>query len=149
MAHQPPQDVIDAAQAAEAKWGVPASITLAQWALESAWGAHMPPGSNNPFGIKARKGDNWVSALTKEFVAGKWVRVGQGFRRYASIAEAFDDHGRLLATSAAYAKARASKDDDAYADALTGVYATDPTYGSLLHAIMRGSNLYQYDRPKP
>ena len=49
----PPDAVIRAAQASQTRWGIPASVTLAQWALESAWGSRMPPGSNNPFGIKA------------------------------------------------------------------------------------------------
>ena len=50
---QDPPEVGDAAVASRRKWTVPASITIAQWAVESAWGASMPPGSNNPFGIKA------------------------------------------------------------------------------------------------
>lgn len=51
-----PPEVIAAAQAAPARWGAPASITMAQWALESGGGQHMPKGSNNPFGIKAGRG---------------------------------------------------------------------------------------------
>ena len=38
----------------------------AQWAVESAWGASMPPGSNNPFGIKAAGGQPAVESLTRE-----------------------------------------------------------------------------------
>ena len=48
-----PPEVIEAAIASRKHWNVPASITLAQWVVESAWGAAMPPDSNNPFGIKA------------------------------------------------------------------------------------------------
>ena len=50
---QIPPDVADAAVASRRRWTVPASVTVAQWAVESAWGGSMPPGSNNPFGIKA------------------------------------------------------------------------------------------------
>src|SRR3954451_14996587 len=50
---QVPPDVIQAAIVSHRRWNVPASVTLAQWVVESAWGASMPPGSNNPFGIKA------------------------------------------------------------------------------------------------
>ena len=48
-----PRRLIDAAQAAQQKWGIPASVTLGQWAIESAYGQAMPEGSHNPFGIKA------------------------------------------------------------------------------------------------
>ena len=37
-------------------------ITAAQWALESGYGQHMPPGSNNPFGQMAGKGQPYVEA---------------------------------------------------------------------------------------
>jgi hypothetical protein len=36
---------------------------------------------------------------------------------------------------------------DAFANALTGVYATDPNYGSSLIRLMHTFNLYQYDKP--
>jgi flagellum-specific peptidoglycan hydrolase FlgJ len=68
------------------------------------------------------------------------------FRRFASAAEAFDAHSQLLGTASPYAKARMfSGDPNAFADALTGVYATDPHYGSKLKAIMKQYNLYKYD----
>ena len=38
---------------------------------------------------------------------------------------------------------------DAFAAALTGVYATDPDYGSNLIALMRLYNLYRYDSATP
>ena len=146
MSRQPPPEVVSAAKRAQATWKVPAAITIAQWALESGWGAHMPPGSNNPFGIKARYGDPRVTVPTREVVNGKSIIINAPFRKFASLDEAFDAHGRLLAQGGAYARARQYvHDPDAYADALTGHYATDPKYGALLHAIMRGSNLYQYD----
>lgn len=143
---QPPQDVIDAAQAATCKWIIPASVTLAQWALESGWGQHMPPGSNNPFGIKARPGDPFVTVSTREVVNGQSVYVDAPFRKFDTIADAFDWHGQLLAEGGAYADARQFENDPAtFAKELTGHYATDPNYGTLLNAIMHGSNLFQYD----
>jgi flagellum-specific peptidoglycan hydrolase FlgJ len=39
------------AYAVETISGLPGLLTLAQWALESAWGLSQP--GNNPFGIKA------------------------------------------------------------------------------------------------
>ncbi len=142
-----PPDIIAAAKAAQAKWKIPASISIAQWALESGRGQHMPPGSNNPFGIKATGSQPFVTVRTREVDKhSKEYFINAPFRKFASIAEAFDEHGRLLATSEHYANARSKLPNaDAFADALTGVYATDPKYGSLLKSIMHGGNLYQYD----
>lgn len=141
-----PAEVISAAQASERKWGVPASVTLAQWALESDYGKKMPQGSNNPFGIKAAAGPRSVSAATHEEVQGRMIQTQAAFRKYDSLAEAFDDHGRLLGTSRYYAGARQHRDNpDAFAASLTGVYATDSAYGSKLQQVMQDYNLYQYD----
>ena len=142
-----PAEIVAAAQAAELKWGVPAAISVAQWALESGRGVHMPPGSNNPFGIKARPGDPAVTVQTREVDGnGNSYYINAPFRKFNSIAEAFDFHGELLATSGHYKAAMAAAGDpNAFADALTGVYATDPHYGTALKQIMKGSDLYQLD----
>lgn len=141
-------DVIRAAQATQRRWGVPASVTLAQWAIESGYGKHMPSGSNNPFGIKARKDQPRVSAWTTEFIGGKSVKVQEPFRAFSSLEEAFMDHGRLLGSVGVYARARKFMGDaDAFADALTGVYATDPNYGAKLKKIMHDNNLYAFNAP--
>jgi hypothetical protein len=138
--------VIKAAQASQRLWGVPASVTLAQWALESAYGNRMPAGSNNPFGIKAKAGQPSVMALTTEVIGGKAVKVNAAFRVFDSLDEAFISHGKLLGTAGVYANARKFLNSpDGFADALTGVYATDPNYGELLKSIMRKNSLYNFD----
>ncbi|SEN16662.1 Flagellum-specific peptidoglycan hydrolase FlgJ [Sphingomonas gellani] len=141
------RDVIDAAQASERKHGIPASVSLAQFGLESAWGTKMPAGSNNPFGIKAVNSQPSVTVRTREVDShGRSYYIQAPFRKFASIAEAFEEHGRLLAQAKPYARARTKLPNaDAFADALTGVYATDPKYGELLRKIMRQSKLYQYN----
>ena len=142
----PPREVIIAAQKSQQNWGVRASISIAQWILESGWGSSMPRGSNNPFGIKAASGQPFVMARTREEIHGNSVYIMAPFRAFASIEEAFDEHGRLLATHPAYALARAHlTDPDAYANALTGHYATDHLYGAKLIAFMRDDELYQYN----
>jgi predicted chitinase len=142
------QDIITAAQASQQKWGIPTSVTIAQWALESGWGKHMPPDSNNPFGIKAVDGQPFVQVPTREYINGQMVVVPAKFRKFSSLAEAFDAHDQLLATSPYYAAARSFENDPTkFANALTGVYATDPNYGALLNNIISGSNLTQYDLP--
>jgi hypothetical protein len=142
-----PQPVIDAAVASNQHWKVPAAISLAQWAVESAWGAAMPQGSNNPFGIKAVATQASVDSLTHEVVNGETITITAKFRAFESIAEAFDEHGRLLATSPAYTNAMQQvQNPDAFADALTGVYATDPEYGMKLKWVMQNYKLTQYDQ---
>ena len=145
-AAQPPPAVVAAARAAAARWGIPASVTLAQWALESGWGRHTPPGSNNPFGIKARPGDPASVAATREVVGGADVTVEARFRAFASLDEAFDDHARLLALAPVYAPARTRLPDvKAFCAALAGRYATDPHYGDRLSAVIDGSQLERFD----
>lgn len=143
---KPPADVVAAARAAEKKWKIPSSIQLAQWAVESGWGQHLPPGSNNPFGMKARAGDPSVTVRTREQDQhGHDYYIEAPFRVFPSIADAFDAHARLLCQPV-YAKARLCLPNaDLFANALTGIYATDRGYGKALTAVMRGSNLYQYD----
>jgi Mannosyl-glycoprotein endo-beta-N-acetylglucosaminidase len=142
-----PSDVADAAIASRRRWTVPASVTVAQWAVESAWGASMPPGSNNPFGIKAVGDQPAVESPTREVVNGDNVTITARFRAFESLSQAFDEHGRLLATAPVYKDAMRQKDNpDAFADALTGVYATDPNYGFTLKWVMENYGLSQYDR---
>lgn len=130
-------DAVQAALKTQWKYGVPADVTLAQFGLESGFGKHMPPGSNNPFGIHAAAGQAYVMGYDWD-ASGK--RVPTKFAKYASLADAFEAHGKLLATGAAYAEARKHLDDPmAYAAALTGHYATDPQYGAKLQAMIGGS----------
>ncbi len=142
-----PPDVVEAARASFKQWGVPASVTLAQWAVESAWGVAMPPGSNNPFGMKAVGDQLAVQSMTREVLGGQSVTVSAKFRQFASLAEAFDQHGRLLATAGVYKPAmQHANDPDAFADALTGVYATDPQYGVTLKYVIHNYGFDQFDR---
>ncbi|HLJ89746.1 MAG TPA: glucosaminidase domain-containing protein [Candidatus Angelobacter sp.] len=145
--HFPPE-IVQAAESSMRKWRVPASVTLAQWAQESAFGKDMPTGSNNPFGIKAVEGQPSVSSWTHEHIHGSDVRVVAKFRKFQTIEEAFEHHAELLATAPVYSHAMGFvHEPDQFADALTGVYATDPHYGAELKNLMKTYNLYQYDRP--
>ena len=142
-----PPEVASAAVESQKQWKVPASITLAQWAVESAWGAAMPPGSNNPFGIKAGILQASVDSGTHEFVDGHEVTVTARFRKFDTLEQAFDLHGKLLATNGVYAQAmQTTTDPDAFADALTGIYATDPKYGYTLKWVMHTYGFDQYNQ---
>lgn len=141
-----PIAVITAAQNAQKAYPpVPASVTLAQWAVESAWGKSMPVGSNNPFGIKALNGEPCVVCMTHEISNGQRVTVQAKFRKFPSTEDAFMEHSRLLATSPLYARARAARTARGFARALTGVYATDPKYGDTLITIINSYSLTNYD----
>lgn len=148
---QPTAEAIDAARASAATYGVPASVTLAQWALESAWGKRLS-GKHNCFGIKAKPGEPCTIVITHEVIAGKRVARTAMFRDYASLADAFAAHARLLATGRAYADFREALPDLVKATAALGGgtparprYATDPDYGHKLMAIIRGSQLTRFD----
>lgn len=143
-----PDAIAQAARAAQARTGIPASSQIAQWAVESAWGVKCP--GNNPFGIKARPGEAHVTFATHEVVHGQRVEVMAAFRAFASIAEAFEAHAALLAQAECYAPARAKLPDvGGFCDALTGVYATDPKYGATLRSVIASNALARFDVQGP
>jgi hypothetical protein len=145
-----PPEVIDAAKASQTKWGIPTSVTLAQWIVESAWGSAMPPDSNNPFGIKALENQPAVESETREVLEGKSVTIVARFRKFDSLAEAFEMHGRLLGTASPYKAAREFlQEPERFAEALTGVYATDPQYGDTLKWVMENYKLRQHEVAGP
>jgi flagellum-specific peptidoglycan hydrolase FlgJ len=143
---KPTQDVIAAAQVAERVWKIPASVSIGQFALESGWGRHMPPGSNNPFGIKAVEHQAFVTVQTHEFVAGRYVAVQANFRKFDSLEDAFEAHAGLLATAPVYANARARLPDvELFVALMAAHYATDPHYADELMAVINADGLRQYD----
>ena len=143
--------VAPGAIAAEQRYGVPAAVTIAQAIDESGWGqSELATADHNLFGIKGAGPAGRDIQPTREYENGAWDTRTAPFRVYHNIAESIDDHGRLLATGAAYRHAMASRHlPDAFATALTGVYATDPGYGSSLIALMRLYHLYRYDAATP
>jgi flagellum-specific peptidoglycan hydrolase FlgJ len=147
-AHVPPPDIIAAAQQSERDTGVPTSVTLAQWALESGWGKKQT-GANNAFGIKARKGEPGLDVPTHERVGSKLVPMMQRFRSYSSLDEAFRAHAELLSKHYPISMAH-TNDPNAFADGLQAdpnhQYAnTTGDYAGSLKTIMRQNNFYQYD----
>jgi len=126
--------------------GVPASIIIAQAALETGWGRATIGNAKNLFGIKGTGPAGSVRVPTSEVINGRWVTIMDNFRRYNTWAESITDHGRLLRTSR-YAPAMAVRNNpDEFARQLQRCgYATDPNYANLLISIMRSNNLYQYN----
>jgi flagellar protein FlgJ len=129
------------AYAVETITGLPGMLTLAQWALESAWGMSQP--GNNPFGIKAYPNCFGTQDLpTWEVKAGMKVRCTQTFAVFPSLADAFLKHNALLVTGKPYFAAYqrylndGKKDLEQLTRDIAAHYATDPHYSSKLLAIM-------------
>jgi flagellum-specific peptidoglycan hydrolase FlgJ len=140
-----PAAVIAAARAAQAKYRVPASVSLAQWALESGWGAHAP--GNNPFGIKAMAGFGTQQFATHEVVHGHLVACQQTFAAFVSIDQAFAAHALLLSTAPVYRPAFAALPDRArFITLMAAHYATDPHYAAKIEAVIQSHGLGQYDQ---
>jgi len=139
------------AMAAQSRYGIPAAVTIAQAIDESGWGqSALAIRDNNLFGIKGAGPAGSDVLPTQEFENGQWVTINAAFRVYYNVAQSIADHTELLATNPSYQQAMADRHlPDAFATDLTGVYATDPQYGSNLIAIMRLYNLYRYDAAAP
>ena len=133
--------------AAQSRYGVPAAVTIAQAIDESGWGqSALAIRDHNLFGIKGTGPAGSDALPTREYENGQWVTVTAQFRVYHNVAESIADHSELLATGPSYQHAMANRHiPDAFATNLTGVYATDPQYGSTLITIMKLYNLYRYD----
>ena len=133
----------------QSRYGVPAAVTIAQAIDESGWGqSALAIRDHNLFGIKGTGPAGTDMLPTQEFQNGQCVTVTAPFRVYHNVAESIADHGHLLATGSSYQHAMSDRHlPDAFATDLTGVYATDPHYGSNLIAIMKLYNLYSYSAP--
>jgi flagellum-specific peptidoglycan hydrolase FlgJ len=139
--------VAPGAIATQRSYDIPASVTIAQAILESGWGqSYLAAKDHNLFGIKGRGPGGSDALPTQEYVDGHFVNTVALFRVYDNFAQSIEDHGQLLATSGYYKRAMAvDQNPDAFANALTGVYATDPGYGAKLISLMQEFDLYQYD----
>jgi len=132
------------AEMAARELGVDPRNVIAQAALETGWGTHLPADgrgdSHNYFGIKA--GSRWtgasVDADTTEYTAGAAGTERARFRAYGSVAENMEDYVRVLRDNPRYAAALGTGSDArAFANALQrGGYATDPDYASKLLSVV-------------
>ncbi|WP_017942435.1 MULTISPECIES: flagellar assembly peptidoglycan hydrolase FlgJ [unclassified Thioalkalivibrio] len=139
----PPRDAAEFVQTLEplardaaAELGVEPGILLAQSALETGWGQHVPSRADgqpsfNLFGIKAdsRWSGDHVSVGTLEFRDGVAQREQARFRAYADPSESFSDYVEFIRNNPRYQRALQAGDDAQYIRELQDAgYATDPTY---------------------
>ena len=142
--------VVAAAQGAMRATGLPASVQIAQCWLESGLLKHMPPGSNNCFGIKAEHlnaPDTYIKALTTEYVNGDLQRIEQPFEKYGELADCFTDHARLLTCAPRYAPlAHFFRAPFCLCWGLQCCgYSTSPRYGNELIDLVNTYSLTAYD----
>lgn len=125
------------------KYGVPASITLAQGLLESGSGmSRLAREANNHFGIKCSGG--W----TGPYVLANDDAPNEHFRKYQSAEQSFEDHSLFLRRNPRYANLFALSKTDyrgwAYGLKAAG-YATNPHYAENLIQLIENYELAQYD----
>ena len=89
------------------RYGIPASITMAQGILESDCGnSLLSMRSNNHFGIKCKR--NW----TGEKVYHDDDAKGECFRSYPSVEASYEDHAEFLDSQPRYDSLFAYPSDD-------------------------------------
>lgn len=123
------------------KYGIPASIKLAQGLLETNAGdSQLATTNNNHFGIKCfsrkcQKGhcSNFSDDTHKDF-----------FRKFETAWASYRAHSELLQNKRYIHLKGADYKTWAYGLSKAG-YATDPTYGDKLVALIEGLELYTYD----
>jgi murein DD-endopeptidase MepM/ murein hydrolase activator NlpD len=124
------------------QYGIPASITLAQAALESAWGSsYLATSGNNHFGIKCH---NWSG----DTITADDDKKGECFRKYKSADESFTDHSKFIKDNKRYSSLFSLDRTDykawAYGLQKAG-YATGAGYASKLISIIEKYNLNDLD----
>lgn len=123
------------------KYGIPASITLAQGILESADGNSMlARRGNNHFGIKCH---GWSGPGIHKDDDAK----NECFRKYKTAHESYEDHSIfLLKPRYAFLFDYKTTDYKAWAHGLKKAgYATNPKYPELLIKIIEENNLQRFD----
>ncbi len=124
------------------KYGVPASITLAQGILESGSGkSKLATEANNHFGIKCH--DTWSGATMHIDDDAP----NECFRKYKSVEQSFEDHSVFL-KKPRYEELFALEITDykGWAQGLKKCgYATSPTYAKSLIDLIEKYELTQFD----
>ncbi|MBM6820524.1 glycoside hydrolase family 73 protein [Clostridium saudiense] len=136
------------------KYGILPSITMAQAILESGWGnSELAVTHNNLFGIKADL--RWNGAVATIATSENYNdSTIANFRKYDSIDESIEDHGKFLYENSRYAEYGLfnGKDYKSQAQALEDAgYSTvkdengEPIYADKLISLIEKYNLMQYD----
>ena len=144
--------------------GILASVSMAQFILESGYGkTELAQKANNCFGMKATlSGNDWKGSTwdgkstcvisTKEYSEETgWITIKDTFRKYSCIEDSIKDHSAYLLNAKNGDKKRyaglkqCKKPKKAITIIKNGGYATDPNYISKIMSIIKRYNLTQYD----
>lgn len=128
------------------KYGIPASITLAQMYLESGGGtSKLAVNGNNYFGIKCSV--DWLAA-GKPYSLHSDDRPNEKFCNYSSVEESVLHHSQFLMGSR-YSKCRSCDSTDyvGWAQGLQSAgYATNKNYANILITDIEAYDLHKYDK---
>lgn len=125
------------ALSASQQTGLDPRLIIAQSAVETGWGEHVP--NNNYFGIKSHGKSGGNTLATTEYVNGEPVTVNDAFRGYGSPDDSTADYASFLKANPRYGDMLAAKGLEAQAAALgKSGYATDPDYGAKVLRIASG-----------
>lgn len=129
------------------RYGIPASVTLAQGILESSNGqSRLARNENNHFGIKATPA--WIAGGGRYGVYTD-DQPNEKFCSYDNAGDSYEHHSRFLKENSRYARCFALAPDD-YKGWTQGIekagYATGGKYAESLQRIIEQNGLQQYDR---
>lgn len=147
--------IAPSAQKFQRQYGVLASISMGQAALESNFGeSQLSTEFNNLYGVKADEGDtDKVLFPTLEYVEDEWIEIEDWFKVYPSWEASIEGHARLIYNGTSWDADfyQVVIDGDTYEEQASGLqeagYATDPTYADKLVEIIEIWDLAQYDQP--
>lgn len=144
------------------KSGILASVSFAQFILESACGkSELAQNANNCFGMKADlSGNTWSGSVwdgtkykkkTKEWDGAKYITVYSYFRAYPTVEDSIADHSAYLLGAKKNSKKRydglagCTDHEKAVQIIKDGGYATSPTYVKNILNTIKQYDLKQYD----
>jgi flagellum-specific peptidoglycan hydrolase FlgJ len=133
------------AQAQTRCYNLPASVLIAQGAIESGWGQSVI-GQYNLFGRKWNGVGPYIELPTQEYEGGRYVTIRAKFQDYPSLLHACDDWCILMTQEPCYAPAVAALPNLTQFVRIMGAkYATDPDYANKVLATIRANNLTRFD----
>lgn len=124
------------------RYGIPASITLAQGIIESADGrSTLANTANNHFGVKGSYNGNFVLADDD--------KPNEKFKKYDNVGQSYEDHSQVLMAQRyqQYVKNLSPTDYRGWAVGIKkGGYASAQSYVSTVVNVIESANLQKYDQ---